>query len=97
MFPRVHHTTPVISLYCLRESLALISEQVLEGLLPKEVGQGREREEKEGPQICVYLRLGTCGILPSPRLPQIALEKRDKRVPETAVKLLPTDPGFPVG
>lgn len=26
----VHHTTPVISLYCLRESLALISEQGLE-------------------------------------------------------------------
>ncbi|XP_055473076.1 alanine--glyoxylate aminotransferase isoform X2 [Psammomys obesus] len=27
---KVHHTTPVISLYCLRESLALISEQGLE-------------------------------------------------------------------
>lgn len=46
MFPRVHHTMPVTSLYCLRESLALISEQVLEGLQPEEVG-GVVGEEKE--------------------------------------------------
>lgn len=34
LFPRIHHTLPVISLYCLRESLALISEQVTAGTSP---------------------------------------------------------------
>lgn len=45
LFPRVHHTTPVTSLYCLRESLALISEEVIGGTWAQ--GDGEEEEEQE--------------------------------------------------
>lgn len=101
LFLRVHHTTPVISLYCLRESLALISEQVLEGLLPKEVGGGegrrkRKRKGREGrySDLCAP-QTGHLWDSSFPVTPSDCSGERDKRVPETAMKLFANRPRLP--
>lgn len=52
LFSRIHHTTPVTSLYCLRESLALIAEQVIAGNYPLMGRRKRSGEGGEGSPSC---------------------------------------------